>query len=234
MRWLGSKSKIAKDILEIMLKDRDKNQYYVEPFCGGLGSLKFTSGPKRIASDVNPYIIAFYKALQNGWLPPKDVSERRYYEIRLNKESFPPHLVGFIGLNGFGGVFLGTYPRGGKYNYFNQHYNSIINLLPSLKGVEFHNCNFWKLPIPPKSIIYCDPPYKDTSGYKEQGIDFPHDLFWQWAREMFNKGHKIYVSELKAPAGWVTVYEKRLTVTINDKAKSKVLTDKLFKWYQQK
>jgi DNA adenine methylase len=46
------------------------------------------------------------------------------------------------------------------------------------------------------AIIYCDPPYKGTAEYKENGFD--HDKFWQWARDI-SKKHKIYISEYQAP-----------------------------------
>lgn len=35
MKYLGSKARIAKEILPIILKDRKVGQYYVEPFVGG-------------------------------------------------------------------------------------------------------------------------------------------------------------------------------------------------------
>ena len=35
MKYMGSKNRIAKYILPIMLKDRKPNQYWVEPFVGG-------------------------------------------------------------------------------------------------------------------------------------------------------------------------------------------------------
>jgi len=38
MKYMGSKNRIANEILPIILKDRIENQYYIEPFCGGLGT----------------------------------------------------------------------------------------------------------------------------------------------------------------------------------------------------
>ena len=35
MKYMGSKSRIANEILPIILKNRKPNQYYVEPFCWG-------------------------------------------------------------------------------------------------------------------------------------------------------------------------------------------------------
>ena len=35
MKYMGSKRRIAKYILPIMLKDRIENQYFYDLFCGG-------------------------------------------------------------------------------------------------------------------------------------------------------------------------------------------------------
>lgn len=34
--------------------------------------------------------------------------------------------------------------------------------------------------ILPDSVIYCDPPYKDTAGY---GIEFDHEAFYDWCEK---------------------------------------------------
>lgn len=44
------------------------------------------------------------------------------------------------------------------------------------------------------SVIYCDPPYEDTTEYMVDG--FNHDEFWQWFRET---PYSVYVSSYKAP-----------------------------------
>ena len=36
MQYLGGKTRIAKEILPIILADRKEGQYFVEPFCGGV------------------------------------------------------------------------------------------------------------------------------------------------------------------------------------------------------
>jgi hypothetical protein len=35
MIYLGGKTRIAKEILPLILADRKEGQYFVEPFCGG-------------------------------------------------------------------------------------------------------------------------------------------------------------------------------------------------------
>ena len=44
MKYMGSKNKIAKDILSIILKYRTPEQYYVEPFVGGCNTIDKVNG----------------------------------------------------------------------------------------------------------------------------------------------------------------------------------------------
>ena len=82
MKYMGSKARIAKDILPIILKDRiSEEQYYVEPFCGGCNLIDKVKG-NRIASDINPYLIAMWQAVSNGWLPRNDYTELEYKKYK--------------------------------------------------------------------------------------------------------------------------------------------------------
>ena len=56
MQYMGSKTKISKEILPIILKDRKENQYYVEPFVGGANMIDKVGG-LRIGADFNKYVI---------------------------------------------------------------------------------------------------------------------------------------------------------------------------------
>ena len=70
MKYLGSKARIAKEILPIILRNRKENQYYVEPFAGGMNSICEVKG-NRIANDINEYLISMWKELIKGWIPDK-------------------------------------------------------------------------------------------------------------------------------------------------------------------
>lgn len=106
---MGSKRRIAKFILPIILKGRIKNQWYVEPFCGGCNSLSQVDG-NRMASDIHPELIALWKALQDGWDPPKYINEDDYNRIKKLKSD--PALQGFVGFNySFGSKYFGGYKR---------------------------------------------------------------------------------------------------------------------------
>jgi len=55
MKYMGSKNRIAKEILLIMLKERGQRTW-VEPFVGGANMIDKVEG-KRIGADINPYLI---------------------------------------------------------------------------------------------------------------------------------------------------------------------------------
>ena len=56
MKYMGSKNRIAKYILPIMLAERKPDQWCVEPFVGGANMIDKVQG-KRIGADINPYLI---------------------------------------------------------------------------------------------------------------------------------------------------------------------------------
>ena len=93
---MGSKNRIAKEILPIILKDRKPNQCYVEPFVGGGNLIDKVEG-FRIGADLNPFIIEALKLIRdNPESLPDHVSEEMYQELKSKKE-----LNGVTGVVGF-------------------------------------------------------------------------------------------------------------------------------------
>ena len=80
MQYMGSKNRIAKHLLPIMLENRN-GRTWVEPFVGGANMIDKVDG-KRIGSDIHKHLIALHKALQSGWIPPTEVSKEMYYEVK--------------------------------------------------------------------------------------------------------------------------------------------------------
>ena len=64
MKYMGSKNRIAKHILPIMLAECEKQGItkWVEPFVGGANMIDKVEGP-RIGNDSNPYLIASFRLL---------------------------------------------------------------------------------------------------------------------------------------------------------------------------
>ena len=96
MQYLGSKNKIAKHLLPIILKNRKPEQYYVEPFMGGGNMIDKVDG-LRIGNDINYYLIEMWKSLQKGWIPPDVVTEEEYRYYKKCQEIEDPAMVAFIG-----------------------------------------------------------------------------------------------------------------------------------------
>lgn len=228
MKYMGSKNKHAKHLLPIILENRTENQYYVEPFCGGCGILLKIEG-NRIANDINHYLIETFKALQDGWVMPKEVPEDLYKKIKNNPDDYPPHLVGYVAFQlSYGAKWFGGYRRDsiGKRNYSMEAYNNVMKDIPLLDGIEFHSKNYYDLEIPDNSIIYCDPPYQNTTKYKDGGFDY--EFFWNWCRDKSNEGHTIFVSEYDAPSDFKVVWEKEVNNTLDKNTGAKKGTEKLF------
>ncbi len=64
MKYVGSKNRIAKEILKIMLPYRKENTYWVEPFVGG-GNLIDKVDGFRIGSDKNKNVIDALLSIKN-------------------------------------------------------------------------------------------------------------------------------------------------------------------------
>lgn len=214
MQYLGGKSKIANELLKIMLPERKNGQVWCEPFVGGCNVIDKVTGV-RIAGDIHKELISFYQALQKGWEPPKNISEEHYLRI---KESNDLVLKGYAGFAmSFGGKYFGGFRRvkkeDKKGNYANidtnnrRAWNSVMTQRPLIKDVYFYCCHYSELPIPPKSFIYCDPPYQNVTGYSNP---FSHINFWTWCRIKKEKGHTIYISCNTAPKDFQIVWEKSI------------------------
>lgn len=228
MNYMGSKARYAKDILPIILAGRKAGQFYVEPFVGGANTIDKVDG-NRIGADIHPHLIALWRAVSGGWIPPQEVSEETYRRFAALKDCEPSASIGYIGFAlSYGGKWFGGYRRDkdGKRNYADEAYRSTMKQFPNLRGVRFECCDYRKLDIPPNSIIYCDPPYRGTTGYASGAFD--HDYFWRWCEDMHALGHSVFVSEYEAPANWKCVWSKEVNNTLAKDTGSKKGIERLF------
>jgi DNA adenine methylase len=230
MKYMGSKNRIAKHILPIILKDRKEGQCYVETMVGGANIIDKVDG-WRIGSDVNSYLISLLQHCEIGLSNdlPDAISEDEYNHIKNNKDCYDAVLVAHCGFNAtFGAKWFGGYARPRKLTGYDRDVvcgkNSLIKQMPLLKGVKFECCSYDELEIPVESIIYCDPPYAGTTKYKD---DFNHDDFWQWCRSKCKEGHQVFISEYNAPDDFICVWQKEIQSGLNTNSTKKVI-EKLF------
>jgi DNA adenine methylase len=224
---MGSKRRFAKDILKIVLRGRTDGQWYVEPFVGGANVIDKVKG-NRIGSDNHPYLIAFLKALSNGYIPPKFISEEEYNDIKNNKEKYSPELVGYVGFNlTFGSKWFGGFRRDKENrDYSIESFRSVLKQSLFLKDVIFICSDYLELDVPKNSIIYCDPPYDKTTSYNKS---FVSNVFWDWCREKQKEGNMVFISEYNAPDDFVYVWGRKVNIGLTEKRKQyKKEIEKLF------
>lgn len=224
MKYMGSKNRVAKHILPIMLKYRTPEMTWVEPFVGGANMIDKVEG-KRIGNDYNEFLIALWIALQNGWTPPKYIEKNYHKHIMNNKKSYEKHLVGWAAIactycgSGCGFAGIVKTKTGTVRNYQTEAISNVCKQIKQLKDVVFTNESYDCMEIPPNSLIYCDPPYEGTSGYKNVGT-FNHKDFWQWCRDKANEGHIIFVSEYNAPKDFYCIWEGEFKSSLSANGKS--------------
>lgn len=231
MKYMGSKARIAKHILPIILKDRKEGQLYWEPFVGGANMIDKVDG-RRLGSDSNNYLIAFLQAMQRNEALPDGIDLEMYLKVRDNKCDFPDWIVGLIGFcftysaKWFGG-FIGNSKDvvcAGR-DRIGESYRAAEKTKSQVKGVELACHGYEEFEPKEECVIYCDPPYANTTKYKDS---FDHEKFWQWCREMSEKGHKVFISEYAAPDDFFCVWSKEINSSLTKDTGSKKGVERLF------
>lgn len=232
MKYMGSKSRIARDILPIILEHRTASSTYFEPFVGGCGSMDKVRGPKRVGNDINPYLIEMWKALQDGTEFPTTISKemydrwRKYYHITKTRiDGAIKEHIALCGWIGFMGSINGRFYDGGYSghsvigkngivrDYISENIRNTMRQIPLLKKeeVEFMSVSdddFFALPKE-GDIVYCDPPYQGTKQYAySKGFDY--EKFWSRCRDLSDRGVYVYVSEHNAPDDFECVWQKKV------------------------
>lgn len=230
MQYFGGKARIAKGISEwINDTHTHTHTHYAEPFCGSCNVASKVRIPNKLLNDKNPYLIAMFQALQNGWIPPVHVSEADYYACKANQAN-EPHVAGFVGFAcSFAGKFWGGYARDKKGSdegeYALRGHNSILKKMNTLGDAKFSCVDFLQLDYE-DCLIYCDPPYKNTTPYYRKILgDFPYNKFLEWVGEQ-SKKNTVIVSEYKqnVPGGAEILLEIPSRTSIRDKSGNTIET----------
>ena len=200
MQYFGGKAKIAKELSVVLnnyLIGNDKP--FIDAFCGSCNVIsKIDSNRIRVANDKHKELIAMWQWVQEMGVDrlPTDVSKELYYYIKTSTTS-PDWLKGFVGFGcSFAGKWWGGYAASDnkERNYATNAINTIAKKLKGLSGVSFTCGDYFDIIIPERpSVIYCDIPYRNTTGYSNGA--FNHEQFYAWAYSMKALGHIVLVSE---------------------------------------
>lgn len=223
MKYMGSKSRLSKELVPIIQSYIDVNtKGYLEPFVGGANVIDKIDCKVRVGMDIHEYLVPLLVALRDGWIPPQNITEDEYKSIKNNKEGYPKELVGYVGFQlSYGAKWFGGYRRDkiGKRNYSLEAYNNTIKQIELLKGIEFYKGSFLSIPLEEVSgyVIYCDPPYKNTTSYATS--NFPYDEFYKWC-ETASKNNVVLISEYSMPENkFECIWEKSHKTLINSTKK---------------
>lgn len=179
---------------------------WVEPFVGGANMIEAVpSTYDRIGYDLNPHVIRALLDIRDNaeGLPEYFTAQDRAYW----RDQPPQTLKSWACIvTSFGADLNGGYAREkgsdettfcgyGKRNALkqSQKIQNVEFICDSYENLTFKDC-----------LIYCDPPYQNTSGYKTGA--FNHDVFFEWCRGQA-KENLVFVSEYAAPDDFVVVWE---------------------------
>lgn len=232
MKYMGSKNRIAKHILPIMLKEMEDKGYttWVEPFVGGGNMIdKVPDKYNRFGADLNEHTIAAMLGIRDFIDHfPTFVSKEEYEAI---KGSSPHPINSWVRFHcSFGGKFDNGYASNSRgVNYAMEGRNNLIKQSKNIQSVEFVCCSYEDLSNATNSLIYCDPPYQGTTGYKTGAFD--HEKFFAWCREMKYKGNSVFVSEYDAPVDFELVWQGEIKTNFSSTRKTAThnAVEKLFK-----
>ena len=231
MKYMGSKSRIAKHILPIMIDDAEKHGIttWIEPFVGGGNMIdKVPDRMRRIGIDYNPHTIAAMLAIRDMVDNlPDNVSEDEY---RVLKGKPADHISSWIRfVCSFGGILETGYARDktGR-NYALEGKRNALKQSPKIQTVEFV-CASYNDCKPVNSLVYCDPPYQGATKYKTDV--FNHEEFFEWCRNTSKNGNLVYVSEYDVPNDFECVWQGEVKTNFASQRKSATHTavEKLFK-----
>ena len=188
MQYLGGKwaarNRIAAHVLSHGLP-------VFEPFVGG-ANLPHLWPAGSLCADVDAGLIDLYRKVQAegvDWIP-EVCTEAEYRESMARTDERPIDTFRLVACS-FGGKKRGGYARNTQgRNYARQGRNSLKRLIGL--DVQFHALDFLTLAPFGGCVLYCDPPYAATTGYKSGAFD--HGRFVARVRE-WSRFCPVYVSE---------------------------------------
>ena len=144
---MGSKNRIAKEILPIMLKEVNENNLttWIEPFVGGANMIdKVPPTIKRIGIDYNPHTIQALIAVRDLVNDlPNECSEEYYSSLKKTEPNPITSWLRFV--CSFGGKFENGYSRekdSDDKTFTGYGKRNAIKQSPNLQGVDFINGSY--------------------------------------------------------------------------------------------
>lgn len=204
MRYLGGKSRIAKQLAAVINARREPGQQVWDAFCGGLAmtwALR-EKGPV-VCSDGNARLIGLYHAVRAGWVPPEQITGPSEDPVL---SAYIHFCLGFGGIPGAGiqapyrRAIVKTGPETGRVKEMWPHRATAERIVREVRAAAaIYHADFLRLiPRQTGAVLYLDPPYQGTQGY--DGGTFDSVTFFLRAVEWSAFG-PVFISEYSCPVG---------------------------------
>jgi len=224
---MGSKNKISKELKPIIESYiTDKTEAYIEPFVGGANMIDKIKFENKIGYDIHKELISLLNYVKDEKnILPKTFTEEEYMKVKNNKKDYEDWYVGLVGFCGsFGASYFTGFARSFKSDgkterdMPNETIRNIQKQRPNLKNITFINDSYLNIDVK-NSLIYCDPPYKNTSKYKDI---INYDEFYEWCIKMVKNGNTVLVSEYNIEhKNFKLIWRKEVKCNINNQTLDK-------------
>ena len=161
MKYIGSKAKIANEIVPILQSyiSAYNIKQYVEPFAGGFNVIDKIQCEYRLGNDIDPLVCELVEAFRENPALLDELntpSRAEYYDVRDNPDKYPCWyraavlLFGSYNARVYGGCYGATaVTKDGKTrNYFNEARENFRRQLPALRNILVGCCDYRELRLP--------------------------------------------------------------------------------------
>lgn len=200
MSYIGGKARGSDHILTLLNHHAFDRMDYLEPFVGYAHILRRVENKRSYrASDCNQLLVTLLKGVQLGERYPQ-ISKSQYDALRgAHGDTSFRRAVAAFAYSFKGGEWRGYFDkrRGRAYADEHKRYYDVLHACDVFQKTRLA-CTDYRRIQPDHKLIYCDPPYKGTTGYNG-GADFDHGEFWEHMR-VWSRDNLVFVSEYRAPS----------------------------------
>jgi DNA adenine methylase len=225
---MGGKNRIATQLVDAVCAEVGEVSCWVEPFVGG-GSVAAVAaerfGCQLVLSDVDPLTTLLWDRSSSFSLGELQMTRAEYDRLRAADGDDMLTALTAFGAS-WGGKKWGGFAAGGGRDYFAEGVRSWrrkFDAMSSASLVTSECLPYWRVVPPAGSVVYCDPPYAGTTGYRSG--EFDHARFFAWCEA---QTVPVFVSEFSAPEHWRVVFERDVSRSMRS-ADGSSMPEKLFR-----
>jgi DNA adenine methylase len=228
MAYLGGKSKGAEHILDVLNSPLFDSYDYIEPFCGYCHILRRVVKKRSYkASDNNELLLVLLKHIQETKNQHPTITREEYAKLRQNPNSNKLRAAYAAFCYSYNGKYFGGFTesyQGRFYPAERKKYYDSLHDNDTIKHTSFSYNDYTKYMNVHNKLIYCDPPYANTTEYHST---FDSTLFWENMRKL-SKTNYVFISEYTAPSDFICITKTKKYNSLSGRGATRKRVEKLF------